>query len=184
MTDKQLSLFGFEKQKPDVKPSVKLTAKEHLSKCIGVVPEMPSKGNVVVKSRAGFDVFVASFGDEKKTFIRNRQAAKKWLEECRERWHCVWDDDHRKPKFLIFLYGNNPNVCFVRTHSTSDNGESWCINREYAVETLINNGYYYHSNHISHRCIGKTNDMETAKVYHRKEDVSKRKDEYRDSFGN
>ena len=66
---------------------------------------------------------------------------------------------------LVFLYGENPHLCFVRTHSSDDNGSSWPVMRKEAVRVLEGRGYYHHSNYTSHRCIGQTDTPEKAKVY-------------------
>jgi hypothetical protein len=71
--------------------------------------------------------------------------------------------DAKEP--LIFVYGQNPHLCSIRTHSSDDNGEQWPIMRKDIERILLKRGYYHHSNYISHRLVGQTGRYEKAKVY-------------------
>lgn len=79
-----------------------------------------------------------------------------------------------KKEPLIFLYGMNPHLCFVRTHSSDDAGFSYPINRNYACLILADHGYYHHSNHISSRLADQSGNLERAKLYRFCSDLLKR----------
>lgn len=58
---------------------------------------------------------------------------------------------------MIFLYGQNPHLCFIRTHCSKDTGKSYPIMRKTALE-ILKDRYFYRSQHISA-------DKQRAKVY-------------------
>jgi len=61
---------------------------------------------------------------------------------------------------MIYLYGQNPHLCFIRTHSSDDTGTMFPIMRKEAEHTLRDQ-YRFHCSHISH-------DGQRARVYLRK----------------
>lgn len=61
---------------------------------------------------------------------------------------------------MIYLYGQNPHMCFVRTHSSGDDGTMYPIMRKEAV-SIMGTRYVHHCNHVSH-------DKSRARVYLRK----------------
>ena len=63
-------------------------------------------------------------------------------------------------QYMIFLYGQNPHMCFVRDHSSIDNGTNYPIMRKDAMD-ILGKKYYHHSNHVSH-------DGRKAEVYVRR----------------
>jgi hypothetical protein len=63
-------------------------------------------------------------------------------------------------QYMIFLYGQNPHICFIRDHSSVDNGTNYPIMRKDAMK-ILGNKYYHHGNHIP-------GPGEKAKVYIRR----------------
>lgn len=61
---------------------------------------------------------------------------------------------------MIYLYGQNRIMCFIRDHSSLDDGTPYPINRAKALR-ILKEKYQYHCNHISH-------DGSWAKVYIRR----------------
>jgi len=64
----------------------------------------------------------------------------------------VEDGEH-----MIYLYGENPHACFIRTHSSSDDGTLYPVMRKEAV-SIMGRHYVHHCNHVSH-------DKSRARVY-------------------
>lgn len=63
-------------------------------------------------------------------------------------------------EYMIYLYGQNQHLCFIRDHSSADDGTNYPIMRKDAEE-IMGKKYYHHCNHVSHEG-GK------AKVYVRR----------------
>lgn len=53
-------------------------------------------------------------------------------------------------EFLIYFYGENPSLCFIRTHSSDDTEVLFPIMRNEAM-SIIGREYVYHCNHISYK---------------------------------
>lgn len=62
---------------------------------------------------------------------------------------------------LIFLWGQNPHLCFIQSHSSRETKSGLCVDREDAEKVLRKAGYTQRSNHVEGR--------DRARVYWRLE---------------
>lgn len=101
----------------------------------------------------GFDF--TKKADEPKPEKKKEEAAEGLKQSAEEYLDAETTGDKRQA--LVFLYGQNPHLCFVRFHDSTEADER-PIMRKDAGRILRNNGYYYHSNHYD-------GDGRFAKVY-------------------
>jgi hypothetical protein len=79
---------------------------------------------------------------------------------------------------LIYLYGMNPHLCFVRTHRSTETFGAVAVMRRVAEEMLKGAGYYHHCWHVSPDRIGGANGYPIrAKVFRLNTSSSKRKEQ-------
>jgi len=79
--------------------------------------------------------------------------------------HEVLEEWCEAEECLLFLWGENPNICAARSHSSNDPGIDRWVQRKRAEEILARHGYTHHANQVSPDAQGR---QRRGRVYWRK----------------